>query len=91
MRGKLRDKRDARRDRLKREMMGRRPTRRDNRNVYLLQREDDENDDDYLLAEEGGERSAASDPRAEIEEDQKNQGPGLYRCDPLRPGAKADL
>jgi RNA polymerase sigma-70 factor, ECF subfamily len=44
-----------------------------------------------LLADDGGERSAASERRAEIEEDRKNQGPGLYRCDPLRPEVKADL
>lgn len=52
MRGKLRDKRDVKRDRLKREMMGRKPSKRDNRNLHLLQPMDD-NDDDYLLEEEG--------------------------------------
>lgn len=52
MRGKLRDKRDIKRDRLKREMMGRKPSKRDNRNLHLSQPIDD-NDDDYLLEEEG--------------------------------------
>jgi hypothetical protein len=51
MRGKLRDKRDVKRDRLKREMMGRKPSKRDNRNLQLLQPLED--DDDYLLEEEG--------------------------------------
>jgi hypothetical protein len=51
MRGKLRDKRDVKRDRLKREMMGRRPAKRDNRHLPLLQRTEDD-DDDYLLDEE---------------------------------------
>ena len=51
MRGKLRDKRDVKRDRLKRETMGRRPSKRENRNLHLLQTyENDE--DDYLLKEE---------------------------------------
>lgn len=52
MRGKLRDKRDMKRDRLKREMMGRKPSKRDNRNLHLLQPLDD-NDDDYQLEDEG--------------------------------------
>jgi hypothetical protein len=50
MRGKLRDKRDMKRDRLKREMMGRRPNKRENRNLHLLQAF--ENDDDYVSEEE---------------------------------------
>ena len=52
MRGKLRDKRDVKRDRVKREMMGRKPSKRDNRNLRLVQPLDD-NDDDYLLEDEG--------------------------------------
>jgi hypothetical protein len=53
MRGKLRDKHDARRDRSKRELlMGRRPAKRENRNLHL-QQFDNEDDDDYELAEEG--------------------------------------
>jgi hypothetical protein len=52
MRGKLRDKRDMKRDRLKREMMGRKPSKRDNRNLHLLRSFEDE-DDDYLLEDEG--------------------------------------
>jgi len=53
MRGKLRDKRDIKRDRLKREMMGRRPNKRDNRNLHLLQTyESDENESAW---EEGSE------------------------------------
>lgn len=53
MRGKLRDKRDIKRDRLKREMMGRRPSKRENRNLHLLQTyESDENEN---ALEEGGE------------------------------------
>jgi hypothetical protein len=50
MRGKLRDKRDMKRDRLKREIMGRRPNKRENRNLHLLQTF--ENDDDYSPEEE---------------------------------------
>ena len=59
MRGKLRDKRDAKRDRPKREMMmGRRPVRRDNRNLQLQQFDNDESEDslaeeDALTAPEG--------------------------------------
>jgi hypothetical protein len=49
MRGKLRDKRDVKRDRLKREMMGRKPVKKDNRNLQLVQSQDDE---DYLLDED---------------------------------------
>ena len=46
MRGKLRDKRDVKRDRPKREMlMGRRPVKRDNRNLHLQQFDADEDDD----------------------------------------------
>jgi len=52
MRGKLRDKRDMKRDRLKREMMGRKPSKRDNRNLHLLRSFEDE-DGDYLLEDEG--------------------------------------
>jgi hypothetical protein len=53
MRGKLRDKRDVKRDRLKRETMGRRSSKRENRNLHLLQTyESDENE--YVL-EEGSE------------------------------------
>ncbi|HEU5379483.1 MAG TPA: hypothetical protein VFV38_29005 [Ktedonobacteraceae bacterium] len=51
MRGKLRDKRDIKRDRLKRELMGRRPSKRDNRNLHLLHQA--ENDDDYQLEDVG--------------------------------------
>ena len=53
MRGKLRDKHDAKRDHAKRELLaGRRPARRDNRNLQLQHFEhDDENA--YELAEEG--------------------------------------
>lgn len=51
MRGKLRDKRDVKRDRLKRETMGRRPSKRDNRNLHLLQTLEN-NNDDYELEEE---------------------------------------
>lgn len=51
MRGKLRDKRDVKRDRLKRELIGRRPSKRDNRNLHLQQQADDDNDS--LLEEEG--------------------------------------
>lgn len=51
MRGKLRDKRDVKRDRLKREAMGRRPSKRDNRNLHLLQTLEN-NDDDYALEED---------------------------------------
>lgn len=53
MRGKLRDKRDIKRDRLKREMMGRRPSKRENRNLHLLQTYGSD-EDDYAL-EEGSE------------------------------------
>lgn len=51
MRGKLRDKREIKRDRLKQEMMGNRPMKRaQNRNLHLQQQaEDDDND---LLDEE---------------------------------------
>lgn len=52
MRGKLRDKRDVKRDRLKREMMGRRPAKRDNRNLQM-QPLDNDDDDDYALEDEG--------------------------------------
>ena len=46
MRGKLRDKRDVKHDRSKREtMMGRRPAKRDNRNLHLQQSDNDENED----------------------------------------------
>lgn len=51
MRGKLRDKRDVKRDRSKRETLtGRRPSKRENRNLHLQQYENDENE--YLLDEE---------------------------------------
>jgi hypothetical protein len=46
MRGKLRDKREVKRDRLKREIIGRKPSKRDNRNLQLLQQPVD---DDYPL------------------------------------------
>jgi hypothetical protein len=53
MRGKLRDKRDVKRDRSNREaIVGRRPARRDNRNLQLQQVDNDENEID--LEEEGG-------------------------------------
>ena len=52
MRGKLRDKRDVKRDRLKRELIGRRPVKRDNRNQHLLQQVD-ENEEDYPVDEDG--------------------------------------
>ena len=51
MRGKLRDKRADKRDNIKREMLGRRPARRDNRHLPLTQQTDDENDD-VILEEE---------------------------------------
>ncbi|HXR64913.1 MAG TPA: hypothetical protein VN729_03265 [Ktedonobacteraceae bacterium] len=52
MRGKLRDKRDAKYDRSKREtMMGRRPAKRDNRNLHLQHSDNDENE--HELEEEG--------------------------------------
>lgn len=51
MRGKLRDKRDVKRDHSKREtLMGRRPTRRDNRNLQLQQFDNSAEDE---LEEEG--------------------------------------
>jgi hypothetical protein len=51
MRGKLRDKRDVKRDRTKREMTGgRKSGRKDNRNLQFMQPFDD--DDDDLLEEE---------------------------------------
>ena len=53
MRGKLRDKHDAKRDRSKRELlMGRRPAKRDNRNLQLQQFDNDA-ENEYELAEEG--------------------------------------
>ncbi|HEX4715433.1 MAG TPA: hypothetical protein VH164_10940 [Ktedonobacteraceae bacterium] len=52
MRGKLRDKRDVKQDRLKRELLGRRPSKRENRNLHLVQQAN-ENVDDDLLEEEG--------------------------------------
>ncbi len=52
MRGKLRDKRDVKQDRLKRELLGRRPSKRENRNLHLVQQAN-ENDDDDLLEKEG--------------------------------------
>jgi hypothetical protein len=62
MRGKLRDKRDMKRERTKRELlMGRKPSKKDHRNLQLLQPMED--DDDYLLDEEG---------ELMIEEEQKN-------------------
>ena len=50
MRGKLRDKYDTKRDRLKREMMGRKPGKRDTHNLRLPDHLDDA--DDNLLIEE---------------------------------------
>lgn len=44
MRGKLRDKREIKRDRLKHEMMGRRPAKRANRNLHLQPQADDDDD-----------------------------------------------
>ena len=52
MRGKLRDKRDTKHDRLKRDVLVRRPNKRENRNLHLTQTVI-ENDDEYLLEEEG--------------------------------------
>jgi len=53
MRGKLRDKRDTKHDRSKRELlMGRRPAKRGNRNLQLQQIDNDEDED--VLEEEGG-------------------------------------
>jgi len=52
VRGKLRDKRDVKQDRLKRELLGRRPSKRENRNLHLVQQAN-ENDDDDLLEKEG--------------------------------------
>lgn len=52
MRGKLRDKRDIKHDRSKREMMlGRRPAKRENRNLQLQQIDNGEDED--VLQEEG--------------------------------------
>ncbi len=51
MRGKLRDKREIKRDRLKQEMMGRRPAKRANRNLHL-QQQDAEDDDELPLEDE---------------------------------------
>ncbi len=48
MRGKLRDKRDTQRDHSKREMLGRRTSRRENRDLNLLQVDDN---DEYVLDE----------------------------------------
>lgn len=48
MRGKLRDKRETKHDRLKREPMLRRPNKRENRNLHLTQA-GLENDDEYLV------------------------------------------
>ncbi|HEY0756859.1 MAG TPA: hypothetical protein VGD98_23100 [Ktedonobacteraceae bacterium] len=54
MRGKLRDKYDTKRERLKREtMMGRRPIKRDNRNLHL-QPFDNDDANEFELEEEGG-------------------------------------
>jgi hypothetical protein len=50
MRGKLRDKRDIKEDRLKRDLMGRRPSKRDNRNLQLHQPLNDE--DEFLLEDD---------------------------------------
>ncbi|HLI70247.1 MAG TPA: hypothetical protein VKV19_10870 [Ktedonobacteraceae bacterium] len=50
MRGKLRDKRDLKRDRFKRETMVRKPSKRENRNLQFLRPLED---DDYLLDEDG--------------------------------------
>lgn len=52
MRGKLRDKREIKRDRLKHEMMGRRPAKRANRNLHLQPQADDDDDDLPLEDEE---------------------------------------
>jgi hypothetical protein len=52
VRGKLRDKRDVKQDRLKRELLGRRHSKRENRNLHLVQQAN-ENVDDDLLEEEG--------------------------------------
>jgi hypothetical protein len=51
MRGKLRDKRETKHDRLKRESMLRRPNKRENRNLHLAQA-GFENDDEYLVDDE---------------------------------------
>ena len=51
MRGKLRDKREVNRERVKREIMGRRPAKRDNRNLQLQQIDNDESE--HELEEEG--------------------------------------
>lgn len=59
MRGKLRDKRDLKRDRFKRETMVRKPSKRDNRNLQFLRPLED--DDDYLLEEDG--KLAVSDDK----------------------------
>jgi hypothetical protein len=48
MRGKLRDKRDMKRDRLKQEMLGNRPAKRANRNLHLQQQTENEDDDQPL-------------------------------------------
>jgi hypothetical protein len=56
MRGKLRDKRDVKRDRLKREMTGRKSTKKDHRNRQFVQFQDDDylldNDDESKVPEE---------------------------------------
>ena len=56
MRGKLRDKRDVKREHMKRELMGRRSSKKDNRNLQLLQTQDEDDElldeDDELTAEE---------------------------------------
>ena len=53
MRGKLRDKYVAKRDHSKREtLIGRRPAKRDNRNLQLQQFDNDD-ENEHELAEEG--------------------------------------
>ncbi len=48
MRGKLRDKRELKRDHQKHEILGRRPTRRDNRIVNPLQQPFDDEEEPSL-------------------------------------------
>lgn len=51
MRGKLRDKRDVKADRLRRETPGRRTSRRDNRNLHLALPLDDAEEEEVLEQE----------------------------------------
>ena len=61
MRGKLRDKRETKHDRLKREPL-RRPNKRENRNLHLTQT-GFENDDEYLVDDEDELTNADEQPQ----------------------------